>query len=354
MGNALGFETRLTRRAFAGAATAFGIAAHGSFTRSASAKTDAFSWKLLDSETAPAARWDHTIAADETTKQLVLFGGRDAAGSPFGDTWLYDLIHHAWRQAEASGPEPRFGQAVAVDRSTGKLVLFGGQSSDVFFNDTWTFDFASESWSKLDTGDSALPSPRYGLPGVFDGEGRFIISHGFTFEGRFDDSWALDLTKNQWTDISPAPGEVRPLKRCLHEMIWNEQAERLILFGGCSSGFGPCPQGDLWSFDRTTSAWTELLPADAPAARSNPALTYDARGNRAILVGGLADAGYTTDVWSGVLNGDDFTWTAIAPEGDGPSPRASHDLVLTRADIYLFGGTGDSGVSNDLWKLSLD
>ena len=348
------FAAGLTRRSFLGRAALLGAIATGSRSASSSAQSGGFSWRLLDSEGGSAARWDHTLSGDPTTKQLMLFGGRDAGGASFGDTWLYDLVNHAWRQVEGSGPEPRFGQAVAFDESSGKLVLFGGQTSDTFFNDTWVFDFAGESWTKLDTGDRPLPTPRYGLPAVFDAHGNFIISHGFTFEGRFDDTWSLDLSSNQWTDVSPGQDGVRPLKRCLHEMAWDQAAGRLLLFGGCSSGFGPCPQGDLWSFDPASSAWTQLAPPEGPSSRSNPAMIYDERGTRAFLIGGLSDAGYMSDVWSGALDGDDFTWTAITPDGTGPSPRASHDLVLTRGDIYLFGGTGVDGVTNDLWKLSLD
>src|SRR5215213_3483109 len=135
-------RSKLTRRSFVGVVAASALATRGSLGPSVAA-ADTFSWKLLGSETEPAARWDHTLSADETTKQLILFGGRDAGGSPFGDTWLYDLVKHEWRQVEGTAPDPRFGQAVAVDRATGILVLFGGQSSDVFFNDTWTFDFAA-------------------------------------------------------------------------------------------------------------------------------------------------------------------------------------------------------------------
>lgn len=341
----------VTRRTLIGSAAFFGLAGA---VRQVRAESDALSWRLLEPPTSPPARWDHTLAADETTKRLILFGGRDAGGAPFGDTWLYDLVDHEWRQIEASGPDPRFGQAVALDRAKSNLLLFGGQSGDIFYNDTWALDIAEETWSKLDAGDAIAPTPRYGLPGVIDGDGRFVVSHGFTFEGRFDDTWSFDLSSTTWTEISPPAGEDRPLKRCLHEMAWDEAGKRLILFGGCSSGFGPCPQGDLWVFDPSGGDWTQLQPSTGPSARSNPALAYDKRDRRLILIGGLSDSGYTNDIWSGVLGTEEFTWTLLNPGAGGPSPRASHDLVFARADMYLFGGTGDAGPTNELWKLTLD
>jgi hypothetical protein len=307
----------------------------------------------MPGEQGPAARYDHTLAADNEGKRLILFGGRDANNAALDDTWLYDLEEHTWFRAESPGPEPRFGHAVTVDQQARKLILFGGQSVDVFYNDAWQFDFTSGEWSKIETGDSPLPSPRYGLPAVLDGDNRFIISHGFTFEGRFDDTWALDIANGTWSDVSPEAGATRPLKRCLHEMTWDPGTRSILLYAGCSSGFGPCPQGDLWRYDAEARTWTELTPVDSPAPRSNPAMVYDKSGKRVLLVGGLTEAGYTSDVWAGVDEGDAFSWTQLSVGGDAPSPRASHDAVLTRGDVYLFGGTGDPGVTADLWKLSL-
>jgi hypothetical protein len=343
----------ISRRTFVAGVAGMGLWA-GSSRRRASATEPPAKWQLLDSGVAPPARWDHTLAADRGTKQLILYGGRDASGASFDDTWLYDLVDHEWRQLDIEGPAPRFGQAVAVNQSSGKMILFGGQSSDTFFNDTWTFDFATETWTQTEIQGEAMPSPRYGLPAALDAENKFVISHGFTFEGRFDDTWSLDLESNRWSEISPVDEAARPLKRCLHEMIWNQKAGRLVLFGGCSSGFGPCPQGDLWAFDEAGNAWTELQQSNGPSPRSNPAMIYDERSDRMLLFGGLTTDGYAGDCWSGMLDGDDLTWSPLSIEGESPSPRASHDMVLARGDVYLFGGKSDTGVNAELWKLSLD
>lgn len=348
-------SARLTRRdMMACVAAAAGLAVVARGRPAAAAQSETVDWRQLsvDAE-APAPRWDHSLAADDEGKQLIVFGGRDANNVPLADTWLYDRAEGVWTAVAAPGPEPRFGHVVAVDQETRRLYLFGGESGDVFYNDSWAFDAQERAWSQIDTGDSPLPTPRYGLSAVLDGAGHLIISHGFTFEGRFDDTWSLDLASGQWTDISPPAGETRPLKRCLHEAVWNRAAGRMLLFGGCSSGFGPCPQGDLWSFDPENRAWTELTPDAAPAARSNPSLTYDRTRQQSILFGGLTDGGYGADLWLGRLDGDSFAWTEVPGQGSWPTPRASHDAVFTAGVLYLFGGTSDQGTFNDLWRLKL-
>ena len=154
----------------------------------AAAQVPAATWTAIDVP-GPTARWDHTLAADPAARSLFLFGGRDAAGAPLGDSWVYSVGDNSWALLDGPAPSPRFGHAVAVDAGNRALYLFGGQADgETFFNDTWRFDLDARSWSEIPTGDDR-PSPRYGTSAVLDGEGNLIVSHGFTFEGRFDDTW---------------------------------------------------------------------------------------------------------------------------------------------------------------------
>ena len=314
-----------------------------------SAHAAAPAWKSLTA-TGPTARWDHTLAADPATGTLILFGGRDADGAPSADTWLYAAAEDTWTALAGPAPSARFGHAVAVDGANRTMYLFAGQADgDTFFNDTWRLDLDTQRWEKLATADPA-PSPRYGTSAVLDDDGNLLISHGFTFEGRFDDTWSFDPATATWTDLSPAP-PARPLKRCLHEAVWNSDMHRMLLYGGCSSGFGPCPQGDLWAFDPATRIWTELKPATGPAARANPALIHDDRSGGTWLIDGLTEAGYVADLWTLDLGGTTPTWSKSAPGGTVPEPRASHDAALLDGDVWLFGGNGNTGALADLWVL---
>ena len=148
-----------------------------------------------------------------------------------------------------------------------------------------------------------------------------------------------------WTAIA-ATG---PAARWDHTLAADPETGRLILFGGCSSGFGPCPQGDLWSFDPATRTWTELTPASAPAARSNPALIRDDASGSIWLIDGLTEAGDVADLWTLAADGDTPSWSELAQSATVPQPRASHDAAVLDGDVYLFGGYGDAGPLADLW-----
>lgn len=175
-----------------------------------------------------------------------------------------------------------------------------------------------------------------------------VISHGFTFQGRYDDTWALDLDTNEWSDISPEDSATRPLKRCPHDMVWLDADRRMLLYGGCSSGFGPCPQGDLWVFNPVARTWTDITPQVGPAARSNPALALDATG-RVVLFGGTDEANLPLgDSWGGTYGDDGFVWTAVESGEITPPARASTRLALIDTSLVMVGGRGADGPLADV------
>jgi hypothetical protein len=68
------------------------------------------------------------------------------------------------------------------------------------------------------------------------------VSHGFTSDGRYDDTWLFNVQTGRWSDVSPAIGD-RPEQRVplglLDEGVENLGAGRLKAvgsrFAGCRS-----------------------------------------------------------------------------------------------------------------------
>lgn len=308
-------------------------------------------WRQIQpASEAPSPRWDHTLVADSSGGALWLYGGRDNDGNPFDDTWRYDLTSDSWTLVDGSGPAARFGATAALAGDSRGFLMYGGQAGSTFFNDTWRFDFDRSEWTLEHDGSADAPAPRYGLGSAYLPDGHFVISHGFTFDGRYDDTWRFDPVAKMWHafDLSSP----RPLNRCLHEMILLPSS-KVLLYGGCSSGFGPCPQGDAWVFDADSGLWTDVTPAAGPAARSNPSLVWSATLEHAILFGGQAESGKSAELWAGSFDGRVLAWSLIQTVGEAPSPRSSHDAVVLDNQMYLFGGLADNGATGDLWVLNV-
>jgi len=315
---------------------------------SVAAQAQTLSYSLLESpESKPSARLDGTITYDPAGRQIYLFGGQDSV--PRNDLWAYSLAQRRWIEIQVAGavPPARFGHTLIFDSARRRLVLFGGQAGG-FFSDVWAFNISSTSWQQL-SADNVGPSRRYGHSAIYESaRDRMVISHGFTNSGRFDDTWAFDFGTNTWRDLSPSG--TRPLRRCLHHAAYDSERGQMYLYGGCSSGSGPCPQGDLWSFYLALNRWTERTPQNSPPPREHYGMAYDAV-RRKLLVFGGSGSGLLNDTWE--FDPSSASWRQATVAGQLPNPRSRHEAVYAadRGVIYFFGGSTSTGSTNDLWML---
>ena len=298
--------------------------------------------------TKPTARFDGPIAYDPRTRQVYLFGGQ--ADTAQNDLWSYSIGSQSWSAIaiEDAKPPARFGHTLILDPVRNRLIAFAGQAGG-FFSDTWAFDLGAKTWSRL-SGDDAGPKRRYGHSAIYDPvRDRMIISHGFTDSGRFDDTWAFDFGKNAWQDISPASG--RPLRRCLHHAAYDPKRDRMFLYGGCSSGFGPCPQDDLWTFDLQSNQWTQRASTPRPPGRERYGMAFDNRRDRLLVFAGGGNAGLLNDTWE--YDPAAQTWATASITAAVPEPRNRLESVLAEdlGAVVFFGGVTSGGLSNELWML---
>lgn len=268
---------------------------------------------------APGARLDGTIAHDPMGQQIFLFGGQESGAK--NDLWVYALDRREWRELRPAGtlPAARWGHTLVFDAGRRRLLLFGGQASG-FFNDLWAYEIDRGSWTRLGAAEEG-PSRRYGHSAIYEsGRDRLIVSHGFTNSGRFDDTWAFEFGTGRWRDISPASN--RPVRRCLHHAVYDPARGEMLLYGGCASGFGPCPLGDLWSFDLANGRWTERVATPAPSPRQYYGRSFDTMRSRMVLFGG-SGRGSLNDTWE--FDPASRRWSEAAVDGAAPSPRSRHE-----------------------------
>jgi N-acetylneuraminic acid mutarotase len=104
-------------------------------------------WEQLTPATNLPGRAFFASAFDPVSDKIVVFGGTDASGQQLDETWTYD--GNTWTQVATNGsPGPRAAAAMAYDRKTQQLVMFGGFVGFTILNDTWVFDGASSTWKQ--------------------------------------------------------------------------------------------------------------------------------------------------------------------------------------------------------------
>jgi hypothetical protein len=299
----------------------------------------------------PSPRLHHSLVWDDAEARVRLFGGR-SAGTPLNDLWSLNVDDPAWEQVQPGGPlpPPRFGHNAVFDPRERRMVIFGGQAGEAFFNDLWAFTSQDNAWTEI-TPAGPAPAPRQGAGAALDAEaGRLYVTHGLTAQGYLDDTWALDLTSATWEDISPPTG--RPPKRCFLRAIWDPPSGQLLLFGG-ESDENPF-LGDIWAFDPVSRAWEALPPGDrSPPPRSQYGAALVPDRGWIFVFGGAGEGGNLRDLWFYVPSVRGWGYTTIY--GKDPGGHRGHDMAFVphRLSIVLFGGVRGDQELQEVWEFGL-
>jgi hypothetical protein len=231
---------------------------------------------FIDDKTGPGSRAVPQFAYDRQHKTLVLLGGKSFNGY-LQDTWTWD--GHAWTQQHpATSPGPILGASMAYDDATGLVVLFGG--SPIFgsaTNDTWTWD--GSTWTQMHP--SIAPPPRRDATLVYDAAiGQLILFGGYGTDTKspLNDTWTWD--GQTWTQQHPATS---PSARLNASMAYDAAMRTVVLFGGDDMG-APIPLlTDTWTWDGTK--WTQQHPATSPEVRfTNDGTLYGAYSSPTAMV----------------------------------------------------------------------
>lgn len=296
---------------------------------------------------APAPRRHASAVYDASRHQMVIFGGENGTGR-LADIWAFDLASNTWTDltpAIGTAPSPRRTPGSVYDPLGDRMVTWAGQGGG-FFNDTWSFDLATNTWTEQTP--TTVPNPRYGVAVCYDPvTGELVTFAGFTNAGRFDDTWRFDPVAETWTDATPAG--TSPPKRCLHSASYDSREHRMIMYAGQQNG----PLDDIWAFDLTTDTWNDVTPVARPAGRFFTAHVYDALNHRSTIFGGqrgAAGGGATNEVWLFDLFTDEFV--QMTPSGTPPSAREGSTGIYIESEdrMVVFGGY-DTDYRGDVWSL---
>ena len=125
-------------------------------------------------------------------------------------------------------------------------------------------------------------------------------------------------TPNTWTNLNAMP---LPRPRDSHNMTWDSESQRAILYGGHSTIFPTDPfyYIETWAYNYGTNSWALMSPDSTPGARAEFAIAYNSQhdrvlffgGNAAYWPGGIPGAMKNNDTWAYDFNNDN--WTNLLP-----------------------------------------
>lgn len=322
---------------------------------------------------APGAR-DSSVTWTDQQGNFWLFGGYGYAASgtsgSLNDLWEFNPTTNEWTWISGSSatgaqgvygtlgvaaarnvPGARYGSVSWTD-SSGNLWLFGGTGAappaplnGASLNDLWEFSPITKQWRWVSGSGTAgalgvygtqgvaaaanVPGARYGQTGWTDQSGNFWLFGGYSF----NDLWKFSPITQMWTWISGSGGGAFaagvygtlgvaaatnvPGSR-FGSVGWTDKNGNLWLFGGAGGpGYYPYSSlfNDLWQYNLATNEWT-----------------WES-GSRTLNAAGV------------------YGTLGVAAAGNVPGARfSSVPWIDVSGTIWLFGGNGSSGSSNDLWN----
>ncbi|XP_067636209.1 leucine-zipper-like transcriptional regulator 1 homolog [Eurosta solidaginis] len=304
--------------------------------------------KMLEcAEFVGAKRSKHTVVAYKDA--MYVFGGDN------GKTMLNDLIRFgvkdkSWGRACATGtpPAPRYHHSAVVYGSS--MFIFGGYTGDIHSNsnltnknDLFEYNFQNAMWVEWKfNGRVPVPRSAHGAA-VYDN--KMWIYAGYDGNARLNDMWTLNLTgeNHQWEEVEQK-GE-RPPTCCNFPV--SVARDCMYVFSGQS---GLQITNSLFEFHFKTKTWRRISNESVlrGAASAPPSRRYGhtmVHHDRFLYVfGGSADSTLPNDLHCFDL--DSQVWSVITPEAnpDMPSGRVFHASAVIGDAMYIFGGTVDNSV----------
>ncbi len=318
----------------------------------------------------PSPRQDYAAGWDNTDRKLYVFGGTDSkTAAAYNDLSAYSAITNAWTlitPATPVIPTGRYGASSVWDPGQNLLLVFGGISGAGSYahvmDDVWAYAPATNTWANLaPNGAPGAPSPRAHAAAAWDASnGRLLIFGGQTNDlypsTLTNDLWAFtpSATGGTWANLSPSNSDQSwPPPRQWAQMAWD--GGTLRLFGGKNPGNGAL--SDTWTWTPSTG-WSFQNLTDQPPGAASAGYDWDTTHGRLVVGAGLAITGASSDVWDYDPNTSVWAQVPIA-NPSALAPRQMARLVWDAADnqALVFGGRQGGGpgvlpsVSNDLWAL---
>ena len=237
---------------------------------------------------------EYLLAFDSANGVVVAYGSYDRY--TVACTWIYNLTADAWTYMNPSiSPCQRGGMAMAYDSKNKVTVLFGGATPSTLLNDTWMYDYPTNTWTERKPNNS--PPLRFGSTMVYDkNDGVMVLVAGYDKTSAYvNETWTYNFTTNTWTNMTPArsPGQVERFS-----MVYDDLSGKVILFGGVDTSRGYLSLNDTWTYNYSSNTWTMLTPVSSPSPTNSAGMACNGKTGTLVFYGGYGPSTIWGDTWA--------------------------------------------------------
>ncbi|XP_058802390.1 leucine-zipper-like transcriptional regulator 1 isoform X4 [Phymastichus coffea] len=301
-----------------------------------------------------ARRSKHTVVAYKDA--IYVFGG-DNGKRMLNDLLRFDVKEKSWGRAFATGTPPasRYHHSAVVHGSS--MFVFGGYTGDIHSNsnltnknDLFEYKFQTGQWTEWKFfGKTPVARSAHGAA-VYDN--KLWIFAGYDGNARLNDMWTISLNSTDakvWEKVTQS-GDCPPT--CCNFPVAVAR-ESMFVFSGQS---GAKITNSLFQFHFKEKRWSRistehiLRGAPPPPARryGHTMVSFD---RHLYVFGGTADSTLPNDLHCYDL--DTQTWQIVTPstESEIPSGRLFHAGAVLYEAMFIFGGTVDNNVrSGEMYR----
>ncbi|NNC75187.1 MAG: hypothetical protein HKN93_06710 [Acidimicrobiia bacterium] len=219
-------------------------------------------WDRLDDSGGPDGRAGAVLTYDNAAESFVLFGGDEEpldARIAEPETWIF--ANESWTAVAVEespahlteGHPVLFELALSYDTQSERVILLIGG------DETWAFETATGTWEQRSAPDSAAD---FMIAAAYHAGLDRVIAYGGAPTAATQETWSYDYDSDSWGLIPTAtsPGPIAD-----HAMAYDQATNAVYLFGGTDEPLGlgdpETPSAAMWAFDG--SDWTLVWqPAD--------------------------------------------------------------------------------------------
>lgn len=259
-------------------------------------------WTKMNPSINPGARAEFAFAYNSVHDKVILFGGSGdywPGGIPGrgknNDTWAYDFNSDTWTNLNLAVKPDSIGVCrMAYDSESDKIILF-----DLSTGKTWAYDYASNLWQSMNPPNPKPPADWRAMTCItYDGKHDRIIA--LTPYSQY--TWAYDYNTNRWQQRAASPND--PLSGgVIYDLDYDSASDKTVMYGDNLV---------TWSYDWTTDSWTNMNVILSPAGH-HFAMTYMPQFNRLLFYGGVV--GSNNQTWTYVFG----TTSGINTTSDKPN-----------------------------------
>lgn len=177
------------------------------------------------------------------------------------------------------------------------------------------------------------PSARAEHSMVYDSDAEQILLFGGIANGaELDDLWKFD--GQQWQEVKDATNPPPPVRS--HAAAYDPMRKVMVVFGGVTGQNEMLtPMADTYLYDPAMNTWAKQAPMPAPTARFGASMAYH-NGNILLFGGNVAAIQTDNEHWSW----DGLTWTALGSSNNMfPKNRSRHMVAMDPSgNLLLYGG----------------